>query len=94
MSVRGLFPLVLGGGLAYWAYTKKEDQEEKAEEEEGELDVLSELAKEMELERAASAAAAAAQAKQGGMVEAAVEVTSENIKDGPETRKKKANGKR
>ena len=26
MSVRGLFPLVLGGGLAYWAYTKKDDE--------------------------------------------------------------------
>jgi len=87
MSVRGLFPLVLGGGLAYWAYTKKEEQDEQAEEEEGELDVLSELAREMELERAAAA-------KQETTTEAEVEITSENIKDGPETRKKKANVKR
>jgi hypothetical protein len=25
MSARGLLPLFLGGGLAYWAYTKKDE---------------------------------------------------------------------
>lgn len=96
MSVRGLFPLVLGGGLAYWAYTKKEEQDEQVDEEEGELDVLSELAKEIELERTAAAAAeAAAAVKQGALAgDVEVEVTSEDIKDGPVTRKKKSNAKR
>ena len=26
MSARGLLPLFLGGGLAYWAYTKKDEE--------------------------------------------------------------------
>ena len=32
MSARGLIPLVLGGGLAYWAYTKKDDEPDGDEE--------------------------------------------------------------
>ncbi len=87
MSVRGFFPLVLGGGLAYWAYTKKEEEAEELEDEEGELDVLSELAREVAAERAAAT-------QEETTVEAEVEVTSENIKDGPATRRKRANAKR
>ena len=87
MSVRGFFPLVIGGGLAYWAYTKKEEEAEELEDEEGELDVLSALASELAADRAAAA-------KEETTVEAEVEVTSESINRGPATRKKKSNAKR
>lgn len=59
MSARGFLPLVLGGGLAYWAYTKK-DEEPKEEPEEG--DPLQELAREAARMREAQAKAEAAKA--------------------------------
>ena len=68
MSVRGFFPLVIGGGLAYWAYTKKEEEAEELEDEEVELDVLSELARELAVVRAAAGEGETSARCQGGVV--------------------------
>jgi len=60
MAGKGLIPIVLGGGLAYWAYKNKD---EVAEKEDDDLDPLEELAREAKHEREVAAKAAEAKKK-------------------------------
>ena len=92
MSARGLFPLLVGGGLAYWAYNKKEEEGE--EEESAELSVLEELALEVQNSRSAQPSPAEGAPEVMVSDETEVAITDENIKHGPEGRKRLENAKR
>ena len=68
MSARGLIPLVLGGGLAYWAYTKKDDEPD-GDEESMDLPSLEDLVKSKADAAELTAKEEASALKRGGQAE-------------------------